>query len=63
MNYGSVKKIQKLNTPPVNLIFRFFQTKTVCEIWLYDNKDVRFEGKIIGFDEYMNLTLDDAYEM
>lgn len=47
----------------MNLIFRFFQTKTVCEIWLYDNKEIRFEGKIIGFDEYMNLTLDDAYEM
>jgi len=47
MNYGSVKKIQKINTPPVNLLFRFFQTKTVCEMWLFDNKDIRFEGKII----------------
>lgn len=70
MNYGSVKKIQKINTPPVNLLFRFFQTKTVVEIWFYDNKESRFEGKIIvnfiniqGFDEYMNLTLDDAYDV
>nr|XP_011462320.1 PREDICTED: small nuclear ribonucleoprotein E isoform X1 [Fragaria vesca subsp. vesca] len=26
-------------------------------------KDVRIEGRIIGFDEYMNLVLDDAEEV
>jgi len=60
------------------LLFRFFQTKVNLEIWLYDNVDAKIEGKITvinlfisviieslnkGFDEYMNLTLDDAYEM
>jgi len=30
---------------------------------LYEEKDMRIEGVIIGFDEYMNLTLDDAEEI
>jgi small nuclear ribonucleoprotein E len=33
------------------------------QIWLYENSDMRLEGKIIGFDEYMNLVLDDAVEL
>ncbi len=32
-------------------------------IWLYDRNDLRIEGKILGFDEYMNLVLDDAEEI
>ena len=32
-------------------------------MWLYENTDLRIEGKIIGFDEYMNLVLDDAEEL
>ena len=33
------------------------------EIWLYENADLRIEGKIIGFDEYMNTVLDEAEEV
>ena len=32
-------------------------------MWLFENTDLRIEGKIIGFDEYMNLVLDDAEEL
>ena len=32
-------------------------------MWLYEQTDVRIEGRIIGFDEYMNLTLDQAEEI
>ncbi len=46
-----------------NLIFRFLQSKQRCLIWLYENTDTRIEGRIIGFDEYMNLVLDDAEEL
>ena len=45
------------------LIYKFFQTKSRVEIWLYENNDLRIEGKIIGFDEYMNTVLDDAEEI
>mmetsp|Transcript_33300 Transcript_33300/g.82938 ORF Transcript_33300/g.82938 Transcript_33300/m.82938 type:complete len:88 (+) Transcript_33300:108-371(+) len=56
-------KIQKIMTQPINLIFRFLQNKTKVQIWLYENTDLRIEGRIIGFDEYMNVVLDDAEEL
>lgn len=46
-----------------NLIFRFLQNKTRIQVWLYETKDMRMEGVIIGFDEYMNVVLDDAEEV
>jgi len=33
------------------------------QIWLYEQTDLRIEGRIIGFDEYMNLVLDEAEEV
>merc|ERR1712022_56247 len=56
-------KVQKIMTQPINLIFRFLQNKTRIQVWLYENTDLRIEGKIIGFDEYMNLVLDEAEEI
>mmetsp|Transcript_19797 Transcript_19797/g.61594 ORF Transcript_19797/g.61594 Transcript_19797/m.61594 type:complete len:80 (+) Transcript_19797:3-242(+) len=50
-------------TQPINLIFRFLQNKTRIQVWLYEQTDLRIEGRIIGFDEYMNLVLDDAEEI
>ena len=37
--------------------------KTRIQVWLFENTDLRIEGKIIGFDEYMNLVLDEAEEL
>mmetsp|Transcript_9409 Transcript_9409/g.12971 ORF Transcript_9409/g.12971 Transcript_9409/m.12971 type:complete len:91 (+) Transcript_9409:99-371(+) len=56
-------KVQKAMTQPINLIFRYLQSKTRIQIWLYEQTDTRIEGKIIGFDEYMNLVLDEATEV
>ncbi|QDZ20607.1 small nuclear ribonucleoprotein E [Chloropicon primus] len=50
-------------TQPINLIFRYLQSKTRVQIWIYEMSDLRLEGVIVGFDEYMNLVLDDAYEV
>lgn len=58
-----MSKVQKIMTQPINLIFRFLQNKTRIQIWLYENVDLRIEGRIVGFDEYMNLVLDDAEEL
>ena len=58
-------KVQRIMTQPINLIFRFLQTKSRVQIWLFEhgaNGDV-VEGQIIGLDEYMNLVLDDADEV
>ncbi|ETW55648.1 hypothetical protein PFUGPA_02413 [Plasmodium falciparum Palo Alto/Uganda] len=46
-----------------NQIFRFFTNKTVVQIWLYDKPDMRIEGIILGFDEYMNMVLDQTKEI
>ncbi|KAL4182090.1 hypothetical protein AMTRI_Chr12g274200 [Amborella trichopoda] len=55
-------RVQRIMTQPINLIFRFLQSKARIQIWLFEQKDLRIEGRIIGFDEYMNLVLDDADE-
>eukprot|EP00871_Galdieria_phlegrea_P003126 jgi/Galph1/3814/GphlegSOOS_G2495.1 len=53
----------KIMTQPINLIFRFLQNRTKVIIWLYEETNIRMEGKISGFDEYMNLVLDEAAEI
>jgi len=57
------QKLQKIMTQPINVIFRYLQSKARVQIWLYEQKEMRIEGVIIGFDEYMNLVLDDAEEV
>lgn len=48
---------------PINLIFRYLQNRARIQVWLYENVNLRIEGHIIGFDEYMNLVLDEAEEI
>ncbi|KAJ9537642.1 hypothetical protein OSB04_030375 [Centaurea solstitialis] len=58
-------KVQRIMTQPI---------KARIQIWLFEQKDLRIEGRIIptyvlffcliqGFDEYMNLVLDEAEEV
>jgi len=63
MSYGSSQKVQKVMVQPINLIFRYLQNRTRVSVWLYENVNTRIEGHITGFDEYMNLVLDDASEV
>ncbi|CAG8436386.1 2703_t:CDS:2 [Ambispora gerdemannii] len=56
-------KVQKIMVQPINLIFKYLQNKTRVQIWLYEQVDLRIEGQIIGFDEFMNLVLDSAEEV
>ena len=37
--------------------------KTRVRIWLYEDTRMQIEGQIIGFDEYMNMVVDDAVEI
>uniref|UniRef100_A0A8D1W3N6 Small nuclear ribonucleoprotein E n=1 Tax=Sus scrofa TaxID=9823 RepID=A0A8D1W3N6_PIG len=39
------------------------QMRSRIQVWLYEQVNMRIEGCIIGFDEYMNLVLDDAEEI
>lgn len=33
------------------------------QVWLFDRAEMRIEGQIIGFDEFMNLVLEQAVEV
>ncbi|KAF5336893.1 hypothetical protein D9611_003421 [Ephemerocybe angulata] len=54
---------QRVMVQPINIIFKNLQTKAKVVIWLYDNVEMRIEGRIIGFDEFMNLVIDEAVEV
>ncbi|KAI5962935.1 uncharacterized protein KGF55_002727 [Candida pseudojiufengensis] len=59
----SSKSIKKSTLPPINLIFKFLQQQSLVNIWLYEQTDSRIQGKIQGFDEFMNLVIDEAEEI
>ncbi len=64
---------------PIHFIFSLLQKRSTVSIWLYENLRTRIEGKIRvgscfrvfrllltteqGFDEFMNLVVDDATEV
>ncbi|CAD6502686.1 BgTH12-05276 [Blumeria graminis f. sp. triticale] len=60
MNRGGPRKVL---LPPINLIFKLLQQRSTVIVWLYEQLATRIEGKIRGFDEFMNLVLDDAVEV
>ncbi|KAI9840360.1 MAG: mRNA splicing protein sme1 [Sclerophora amabilis] len=49
--------------PPINFIFKLLQQHSTVQIWLFEQLAIRIEGKIRGFDEFMNLVIDDAVEV
>ncbi|CTQ41541.1 small nuclear ribonucleoprotein E [Babesia microti strain RI] len=53
-------RLQKIMTQPINQIFRLFTSGVRVQIWLFDEPNIKIEGRIKGFDEYMNMVLDDA---
>ncbi|KAJ3260797.1 hypothetical protein HK103_007360 [Boothiomyces macroporosus] len=58
-----MNKIQKVMVQPINLIFRMLQQKSRVSIWLFEQTDLRIEGRILGFDEFLSVVLDDAEEV
>ncbi|KAI9159527.1 hypothetical protein H9P43_008867 [Blastocladiella emersonii ATCC 22665] len=56
-------KVQKVMVQPITVIFKHFQAKQRVAVWLFDNDWMRLEGIIAGFDEFMNLVMDDAEEV
>lgn len=49
--------------PPINCIFNYLEQQTTVSIWLYEQIGYRIHGKISGFDEFMNIVIDDALEV
>ena len=59
MTYGGQgQSVQKVMLHPINLIFRSQQNRSQTQV--YDQVNTQIEDGIIGFDEYMNLVLDNA---
>lgn len=56
-------RVQKVMVQPINLIFRYLQNRSRVQVWLYENINLRIEGHILGFDEYMNIVLESAEEV
>lgn len=54
---------RKVLLPPINFIFKLLQNHSTVQIWLFEQLGIRIEGKIRGFDEFMNLVIDDAVEV
>ncbi|KAF0980737.1 hypothetical protein FDP41_013220 [Naegleria fowleri] len=54
---------QKMMTQPITQVFEYLKQGCRIQIWLYENTDLRIEGNILGFDEYMNIVLDDTEEV
>ncbi|KAI3407108.1 hypothetical protein KGF56_000096 [Candida oxycetoniae] len=59
----SSKSIKRTNLPPINLIFKYLQQQSLVTVWLYEQNEYRIQGKIQGFDEFMNLVIDEAEEL
>ncbi|KAK9324766.1 hypothetical protein V1517DRAFT_316244 [Lipomyces orientalis] len=59
----SGRRRQQVMLPPINFIFKLLQQQSLVQIWLYEQVETRLEGKIRGFDEFMNLVVDDAIEI
>ena len=60
---GGAVKVKKVMTQAINMIYEFLKNRERVQIWLYENTSMKIEGVLIGFDEYMNLVLDDAEEL
>lgn len=56
-------KSKKSMLPPINLIFKYLQQQSHVTIWLYEQTQLRIQGKVRGFDEFMNIVVDDAVEV
>ncbi|KAK5000202.1 LSM domain-containing protein [Cryomyces antarcticus] len=54
---------RKVLLPPINFIFKLLQQRSTVQVWIYEQVGIRIEGKIRGFDEFMNLVIDDAIEV
>ena len=65
MPFSNYKKqtVHKVMIQPINLLFRFLQGFSRIRIWLFNQKNFYIEGNIMGFDEFMNIVLDNAEEV
>ena len=64
MAYRGPEEVQRpTSVQPAPLLFRFLQNRERVCVWLLGRKNLRLEGVIAGFDQYMNMVMDEAAEL
>ena len=58
-----MSRVTKSMLQPITVIYKFLTSKARVSVWLYENTSTRIEGRIAGFDEFMNIVLEDAEEV
>ena len=54
---------RKALEPPLHILFGYLKEEKRVRVHLNQNSKMIIEGKLVGFDEFMNIVLDDAYEI
>lgn len=54
---------RKALEPPLHMLFGYLKEEKRVRIHLNQNPKMIIEGKLVGFDEFMNVVLDDAQEI
>ncbi|RKO97910.1 hypothetical protein CXG81DRAFT_13632 [Caulochytrium protostelioides] len=54
---------QRALVQPITVIFKMLQQRRPCQVWLVEQTHMKIEGTIVGFDEFMNLVLENAEEV
>jgi small nuclear ribonucleoprotein E len=49
--------------PPLHILFGYLKEAKRIRIHLNQNNKMVIEGRIVGFDEFMNIVLEDAREI
>ncbi len=63
------KRFQESNMKPKNLkgpietLFGYLESRNLVEIWIVSNTNKRFKGVVRGFDEWMNVVIEQAQEI
>lgn len=57
------KKAPKVMVPPINQLFKLLQTNSTVSVWLVEKKNERITGVLKGFDEFMNIVLENAVQI
>lgn len=55
----SARQIQR----PANVIYQFIVEGRRVRVWLVHDAQVQIEGVLVGYDQFMNVVLDDASEV
>jgi small nuclear ribonucleoprotein E len=47
---------------PINTLYGFHQAHKRVVVWMQHDNHTRIEGVLVGYDEFLNLVLEDAVE-